>query len=73
MGEPSTDAIVDARILIETALTPIERSAPGLATAVRAGSDVIYMQDFLPEADFAAVYAFMELEIPFAEIERPAD
>lgn len=71
LGSPTTDAFVDARIAIETALTPIERGAPGLATAVRAGADAVYMQDFLTEADFTAVYAFMESEIPFAEIERP--
>ena len=68
-GKPRTDAFIDATFLIESALIPLQRTEPGVVTAVRAAGRVLLMHDWLSPADFEAVYGYVESEIPFADLE----
>jgi hypothetical protein len=70
-GQLTTDAYIDANFLIESALTPIQRGDPGVATAVRAAGQAVLRHDWLARTDFEAVYALVEPEIPFADLEPP--
>ncbi|HEY4219061.1 MAG TPA: hypothetical protein VGM67_18090 [Gemmatimonadaceae bacterium] len=70
-GSPDIDAMVDARQLVESTL--VERHAvhplgPGLIAAVRLGEGAVARHDMLPPESFAAVYRFMEPEIPYSSL-----
>jgi hypothetical protein len=70
-GDPTTDAYIDATFLIGGALAPVRRTDQGVAVAVRAAGDAVLRHDWLPRADFDALYAPIEPEIPFADLEPP--
>jgi hypothetical protein len=70
-GKARTDELIDATFLIESALAPLQRTDPGVVTAVRAAGQALLRHDWLSPADFDAVYAFVEPEIPFASLEPP--
>jgi hypothetical protein len=70
-GRPRTDAYIDATFSIESALEQLQRTDPGVATAVRAAGQAVLRHDWLTQSDFEAVYAFVEPEIPFADLEPP--
>jgi hypothetical protein len=70
-GEATTDAYIDAMFLIESALALLAHENRGIATVVRAAGQAVLRHDWLPRADFDAVYAFIEPEIPFAALEPP--
>jgi hypothetical protein len=70
-GDPTTDACIDATFLIWAALAPVRRTDPGVAVAVRAAGDAVLRHDWLPRAVFDALYAPIEPEIPFADLEPP--
>jgi hypothetical protein len=71
-GKPSTDAYIDACMLVESALAPIQRADPGVATVVSAAGLGVLQHDWLAPADFDAVYSLVEPEIPFANLEPPS-
>jgi hypothetical protein len=71
-GRARTDAFVDASFLIESALAPLQRTDPGVVTAVRAAGQAVLRHDWLTVSDFDAVYSYIEPEIPFADLEPPA-
>jgi hypothetical protein len=68
-GDPITDAYVDAFFLIEATLAPFRHTDPGVAVAVRAAGQAVLRHDWLTPADFEALYAPVEPEIPFADLE----
>lgn len=70
-GAPRSDAYWDAICLIESALKHIQRTDPGVATAVRAAGQAVLRHDRLAPADFETVYSFVEPEIPYAELDPP--
>jgi len=70
-GKPRTDEYIDTTFLIESALAPFQRTDPGVVTAVRAAGQAVLRHDWLSPADFDAVYAFVEPDIPFASLEAP--
>lgn len=70
-GKPRTDQYSDATFLIESTLAPLQRTDPGVVTAVRAAGHAVLRHDWLPPADFSAVYAYVEPEIPFADLDAP--
>jgi hypothetical protein len=71
-GNPTTDAYIDATFLIGAALASVQRTDPGVAVAVRAAGQAVLRHDWLPRADFEALYAPIEPEIPFADLEPPS-
>ena len=71
-GDPITDAYIDATFLIGAALAPFQRTDPGVAAAVRAAGQAVLRHDWLRRADFEALYAPIESEIPFASLEPPS-
>jgi hypothetical protein len=68
-GNPRTDACVNAYMLIESKITPLQHSQPGTVAVVRAAAQAVLRHDWLTPTDFAAVYGFVEPDIPFAELE----
>lgn len=72
-GNPRTDAFVDATFRIEATLTPIGRTNPGVATAIRAAGHAVLRHDWLSETDFDAAYSLIEPEIPFADLVPPSN
>ncbi len=71
-GRPRSDAFIDANFLIESAVTPLARSAPGVAAVVRSAGRAVLGRGHLSPSDFDAVYGYIEPEIPFAELTPPA-
>jgi hypothetical protein len=71
-GKPRTDAYIDATFLIESALMPLLGTDSGVATAVRAAGQAVLSRDWLAPAVFHDVYAFVEPEIPFADLDAPS-
>jgi hypothetical protein len=71
-GDSTTDAYIDATFLIWAALASVRRTDPGVAVVVRAAGDAVLRHDWLPRADFNALYAPIEPEIPFADLEPPS-
>jgi hypothetical protein len=71
-GDPTTDAYIDATFLIGGSLASVQRTDPGVAVAVRAAGHAVLRHDWLPRADFDALYAPIEPEIPFADLEPPS-
>lgn len=71
-GDPTTDAYVDAFFLIAAALAPIRRTDPGVAVGVHAAGQAVLRHDWLAPADFEALYAPIEPDIPFADLEPPS-
>jgi len=70
-GKRATHDSVDAYFLIESTLTSLERSNPGVVTAVRAAGQAVLHHDILDQADFDAAYMLIEPEIPFASLAPP--
>jgi hypothetical protein len=70
-GKRGTAAYIDANFRIESALAPLERAHPGVATAVRAAGQGVLRHDWLSRTDFDAVYAYVEPDIPFARLQPP--
>jgi len=71
-GSPRIDAYIDANFLIESMLAPLQRTDPGVTTAVRAAGQAVLRHDWLLRADFQDAYALVEPEIPFADLESPS-
>jgi hypothetical protein len=67
-GRPRTDALVRASRLIEAAVVPLEREQPGVAAAVRAAGIAVLRSTWMPREDLNAIYAYVEAEIPFADL-----
>jgi len=72
-SDPTTDRYIHATFLIGAALVPIQRTDPGVATAVYAAGQAVLRHDWLLRADFEALYAPIESEIPFASLEPPSN
>ena len=70
---PRYGEYVDAWLAIESALHSIQESHPGVAVAIRAAGQAVLRHDWLSAEAFAAVYGFVESEIPYATLDRGAD
>ena len=68
-GKPRVDMFIDASFAIESALGSLSQNHPGVAAAVRAAADAVLRHDWLEPENFRRIYAFIEPEIPFAELE----
>jgi hypothetical protein len=69
----SGNPVSDVAFLIENVLAPRERAEPGVATAVRAAGHAVRRHDWLSSQDFETVYRYLEPDIPFAELQPPAN
>jgi hypothetical protein len=72
-GKRVIDACVDATHMLEAAVSRHERTDPGVATAVRAAGRAVLRHDWMSPEAFHAVYRYVESEIPYAEIDPPAN
>jgi hypothetical protein len=71
--DPKDAKYVDASFAIESALHSMKASHAGVTVAIRAAGQAVMLHDWLSAEAFAAVYGFVESEIPYATLERGGD
>jgi hypothetical protein len=71
--DPRYAKYVDAWFAIESALHSIKVPHAGVTVAIRAAGQAVLRHDWLSAGTFAAVYGFVESEIPYATLERGGD
>jgi hypothetical protein len=68
--DPQSAKYVDAWFAIERAIHSSPGRHAGVAAAIRAAGQAVLRHDWLSAETFAAVYGFVESEIPYATLER---
>jgi hypothetical protein len=68
--DPESAKYVDAWFAIEAAIHSSTGRHAGVAAAIRAAGQAVLRHDWLSAETFAAVYGFVESEIPYATLER---